>query len=192
MDYIQQFLWNPVQKNYANIRFVVSFLRAQTSCNMVLVFLSTGRPSPISSPAFWFILSFWVEKIDKLPEQICLRCVQRYSCSSHVLNYRRRLSHCANSCWLMLRWLDGWCVLGWKQCRSHSDWCWGDSGQSHILLIIPMSLEENLHGGITANGGLSLVINWKDSLGKALGLEFPHVCHWLQYVCLLAHACVCM
>lgn len=36
--------------------------------------------------------------------------------------------------------------------------------------------------------GLSEKLAWV----KALGLEFPHVCRCLQYVRLLAHACVCM
>lgn len=54
---VPQLLWNPVDKSYANIRSAAFRLRAQTSCNMALVFLNIdGKSSPISLCLIYSIL----------------------------------------------------------------------------------------------------------------------------------------
>lgn len=139
------------------------------------------------SCAFWFILSFWVEKIDKLPEQICLCCVQRYRCSSHVLNYQRRLGHCVNSCWLTMKLVDGWCVLCWRQCRRYND--------NGFQVVLGLSDTFNFHAIKVELGWwnkLDLLIgSRKVSLGKSAWSGIPP-CVSLTPVCASPCTCLCV
>lgn len=151
-------------------------------------FSALGGPFLFFSPAFWFILSFWVEKIDKLPAQICLCCVQRYSCSSHVLNYQRRLGHCVNSCWLMMKLFDGWCVLC---CTEYT------VTMVFIKMILGLSDPFNYFHAIKVLGWWNkcklelLIVSWKVSLGKSPWSGIPP-CVSLTPVCASPCTCLCV